>query len=233
VSSGFGKKPVNAQFDAYLSAVSRAGGVPFLIPLSLEMSALRELFNLASGIVLTGGGDIDPAYYHQVPQTKLYNVQPDRDQVEMAFSRWASEEGKPTLGICRGGQVMAVAAGGTLCQDLPSQKPEAELHNYVYQQEGTNSDDFLAHAVKLESTSRLAKILQTDTLWVNSLHHQAVESVSNSLQIMGYSTDGVVEVVEQAGHPFFCGVQWHPELLVAEHKQARQIFEAFVKACAA
>jgi putative glutamine amidotransferase len=231
-SSSYSQSPVNAQFETYLSAISQAGGIPFLIPLNLERLALRQLYDLSSGILLAGGGDIDLALYGQTPQTKLYSVQPDRDQLEMTLSRWAADEGKPTLGICRGIQVMAVAAGGTLCQDLPTQKPTATLHNYIYQTEGTNAVDHLAHEVEFTSTSRLAQILQTNTMWVNSLHHQAVESVPAPLQITGCSSDGVVEVIEHPEHPFFYGVQWHPELLVAAHQSARRIFEAFVAVCA-
>lgn len=231
-SSSYRQSPVNAQFETYLSAIAQAGGIPFLIPLNLETSALRQLYDLASGILLTGGGDIDPALYGQKVQTKLYSVQPDRDQLEVTLSRWAVDEGKPTFGICRGVQVMAVAAGGTLCQDLPTQKPTATLHNYVYQTDGTNAVDHLAHEVDLNPTSRLVQILQTDTVWVNSLHHQAVENLPAPLQVAGCSSDGVVEAIEHPDHPFFSGVQWHPELLVAGHQSARRIFEAFVAVCA-
>ncbi len=230
-SRGYGNNPTNAQYDAYLSAIVQAGGLPLLIPLNLETAALRQLFDVAAGILLTGGGDIDPALYRQTPQATLYNVQPDRDQLEITLSRWAADEGKPTLAICRGIQIMAVAAGGDLCQDVPSQMPEAVHHVYLYNQEGGNTDDYLAHEVELTPSCRLARILQTNTLWVNSLHHQAVKSVPDPLQIVGYSSDGVVEVIEHADHPFFCGAQWHPELLVAEHESARRIFEAFVEAC--
>jgi putative glutamine amidotransferase len=229
-SRGYGNNPTNAQYDAYLAAISRAGGLPFLIPLSLETAALRQLYDVAAGILLTGGGDIDPVLYRQTPQATLYNVQPDRDHMEITLSRWAADEGKPVLAICRGIQVMAVAAGGNLCQDISSQMPEATQHIYLYNQEGGNADDYLAHQVKLTPSCRLAQILQTNTFWVNSLHHQAVQHVPEPLQIMGYSSDGVVEVVEHASHPFFCGVQWHPELL-PDMPESQRIFEAFVRAC--
>lgn len=229
-SSFYSKSPVNAQIDAYLEAVVLAGGTPFLIPLNLDEPALRQLYNLAAGILLTGGGDIDPKFYNQPPQTKLYSVQPDRDQIEITLSRWAADEGKPALAICRGIQIMAVAAGGTLCQDIPTQKPQATLHNYIYQADGTNATDYLAHEVGLAASSRLAHMLGIDKIWVNSLHHQAVETVLQPLQIVGCSTDGVVEAIELPNHPFFYGVQWHPELLI-NRPESRQLFEAFVEAC--
>jgi putative glutamine amidotransferase len=231
ISGGFSRSPINAQHDAYLKAVMLAGGVPFLIPSNLTTPAWRRLFDTANGILLTGGGDIDPSFYDQPQQTKLANVQPDRDQMEMTLSRWAAEESKATLGICRGMQVMAVALGGSLCQDLPSQMPEATLHNYAYQVEGTNATDYLAHQVVLTPSSSLSQMLGTGSLWVNSLHHQAVTGVSGPLQISGYSSDGVVEVIEHPEHVFFCGVQWHPELL-AEHEATRRLFENFVQASA-
>ena len=131
-SAYYGKNPVNAQNESYLSAVSQAGGLPFLIPLNLETPALRTLYELAEGILLTGGGDVDPSLLQQDPHPTLSDIQPDRDELEITLSRWAAADGKPILGICRGIQVMAVAAGGTLCQDLPSQRPEATLHNYGY-----------------------------------------------------------------------------------------------------
>jgi putative glutamine amidotransferase len=192
---------------------------------------MRTLYDLAAGILLTGGGDIDPALYGQEPNAKLVDVQADRDQEEITISRWAAADAKPLLGICRGVQVMAVAAGGTLCQDLPSLMPEATLHNYAYCTEGSNAWDYIAHEVELTPSCRLSQILQTRRLGVNSLHHQAVESIPEPFQIVGRSSDGVVEVIELPGHPFYCGVQWHPEILVAEHETARRIFRGFVEVC--
>ena len=210
-SSNYSKQPVNAQIDAYLSAVTGAGGTPFLIPLNLDEPALRQLFDLS--------------------QAKLHSVQPHRDEVEMTLSRWAAEDGKPTLAICRGLQIVAVAAGASLYQDLPGQMPQATLHNYAYQTEGTNPHDYLAHEVDLTPESRLAEIFPTTKLWGNRLHHQAVRQLSPPLQVVGYSTDGVIEALELPQHPFFCAVQWHPELLLAKQKEPQLIFEAFVAAC--
>jgi putative glutamine amidotransferase len=233
ISSNYPQNPINAQSEAYMSALAEAGGLPFLIPLNLETSALRRLYDLADGILLTGGGDITPSLFQQAPHPSLSDVQPDRDELEMTLSRWAVADGKPLLGICRGIQVMAIAAGGTLCQDLPSEMPEATLHYYGYLDDERIAYDKLIHEVELTSSCRLAHVLRTRQLWVNSLHHQAVRSVPEPVQIVGRSSDGVVEVIELPGHPFFIGLQWHPEVLVAEHESARQIFRAFVEACEA
>jgi len=229
-ASSYSKPPANAQIDTYLTAISQAGGIPFLIPLHLDQTDLRQLYNLSAGLLHTGGGDIDPPFYQQTAQTKLYSVQPDRDQVEITLSRWAANEQKPTLAICRGIQVMAVAAGGSLYQDLPTQMPTASLHNYVYQADGTNPDSHLVHEVELSPASQVADIFQSTRFWVNSLHHQAVSHVPASLRVVGHSTDGVIEAIENPDHPFFCGVQWHPELII-QRPESPRIFEAFVKMC--
>ncbi len=230
-SNNYAKELVNVQSETYLSAISQAGGIPLLIPLNLERAALRTLYDLAAGILLTGGGDIDPALYGQEPHAKLVDVQADRDREEITISRWAMADGKPLFGICRGVQVIVVAAGGALCQDIPSLMPQATLHNYAYRGEGSNGRDCIIHEVELTPSCRLSQILQTKRLKVNSLHHQAVESVPEPFQIVGRSTDGVIEVVELPGHPFYCGVQWHPEILVAKHETSRRTFRGFVEIC--
>jgi putative glutamine amidotransferase len=187
---------------------------------------------MAAGIILAGGGDIEPVRYNQspAPGVPLFHVQPARDQTEITLSRWAAEDGKPTLAICRGIQVMAVAAGGRLCQDLPLLRPDAVLHQYTYIGEGSNGEDHLAHEVELSPTSRLAQILRRRTLWTNSLHHQAIAHLPRPLEIAGCSSDGVIEAIELPDHPFFIGVQWHPELLIYKQEEARQIFKAYIEA---
>jgi putative glutamine amidotransferase len=229
------KEPIYGQDSSYMEAITQAGGIPFLIPLNLETPALRQLYESATGILLAGGGDIEPARYNQAPfdGVTLSHVQPARDQAEITLSRWAAAEGKPTLAICRGIQVLAVSAGGSLYQDLPLQRPEATLHHYAYIGEGSNAADYLAHEVTLEPTSRLAQVLQSRSLWTNSLHHQAIKDVPAPLKIVGCSSDGVIEAIEIPGHPFFVGVQWHPEMLLAKQEAARQIFAAFVAVCTA
>ena len=231
LSVNYGRKPVNAQSDTYLSAIGQAGGIPFLIPLKLDTPALRRLYNLADGILLSGGGDIDPVLLKQPPGPNLADVQPDRDAVELTFSRWAAADGKPLLAICRGIQIIAAAAGGTLCQDLPSQMPQAHLHNYPYNNGTGLPETKLVHDVQLAPSCHLSRIFDTQTLPVNSLHHQAVQRVPEPLAIVGRSSDGVVEAIELPGHPFYCGVQWHPEVLAAEHESARRLFRAFIAAC--
>ncbi len=228
-SGNYRLKPILAQAPAYIPAVVQAGGVPFLIPLDLPETGLRQLYGLADGLLLAGGGDVDPARYGAGPHPTLGDVQPERDALEITLTRWAAAEGKPLLAICRGIQVVSVALGGTLWQDIPSQLPKAVLHRKG--KPGENPPDFLAHPVRLTPTSRLVDILQAGVVLTNSLHHQAVRTVAEPLTVAGYSADGIIEAVEIPGHPFFVGVQWHPELLVGDMESARRLFRAFVSAC--
>jgi len=230
-SGNYRLSPVNAQAEPYLKATVQAGGIPFMIPLNLPRPALRRLYDLADGLMLTGGGDVEPTLYGAQTHRTQGDVQPDRDAEEILLAQWAAADEKPLLAICRGIQVISVAFGGTLWQDIPSQLPDAELHHYIYNKTGSNPSDFLAHAVNLADDSQLAQILQSNTVWTNSLHHQAVKTVENGLRVMGRSTDGIIETVEKPGHPFFMGVQWHPEMLVEHLESARAIFRAFVAAC--
>jgi putative glutamine amidotransferase len=226
------KEPLNVQSDAYLSALIAAGGTPFLIPLNLPDAALRQLYDLADGILLSGGGDIHPPLYQQTDHPTLSDVQPDRDEMELKIARWAASDNKPLLAICRGIQVLAIVHDGTLCQDIPSQMPAATLHHYTYLDE--NEDlilDELRHNVTFQPNCRLAQVFQSTTLPVNSLHHQAVTSVGRPLSITGCSDDGIIEAVEIKDHPFYCGVQWHPEMLVHKQEASRWLFTAFVAAC--
>lgn len=222
---------VNALGEAYLTALTAAGAIPLAIPLGLDEPAVRRLYDLADGILLSGGGDVEPSLYGHTPHPSESDVQPERDALEMTLCRWAATEGKPLLAVCRGIQVVAVAANGMLYQDIPSQLPQAADHNYVYLAEEGHKITDLVHTVTFEPDCRLSQIIGATTLKVNSFHHQAVKSVPLPYQITGRASDGVVEAVELPEHPFFCAVQWHPEVLQAQQAEARAIFSAFVAAC--
>lgn len=228
-SGDYAGRPITAQNNAYITALQAVGATPFLIPLALPAERLRQLYDVADGILLSGGGDIHPRNYHQEPHPTVGSVQPERDEAEILLCRWAAAEGKPLFGICRGAQIMGVAAGGTMYQDVISQKPNTQRHDFF---DVTNQPrNFLAHTVTIEPDSRLFDILKTATLPVNSLHHQALKDVPPPYRITAHAADGVFEGLELPGHPFYCGVQWHPEELFAEYDTARALFEAFVASC--
>ncbi len=218
---------IQAQGRAYVEAVAAAGGIPVLIPLNLSGSALRALYDSLDGILLAGGGDIAPAIYGEPPHEKLGEVDDERDRVEMELARLALAGGMPLLGICRGIQVLNVAAGGTLYQDIAAQQPGALRHD-------CGADDYprnhLAHRVHITPDSRLATALGVTSALVNSRHHQAVKAIAPEMAIVAHSPDGIVEGIESPTHPFAVGVQWHPENLAAGADGRRGLFEAFVAA---
>lgn len=221
---------VNAQNEAYLHAVTQAGGIPFIIPLNLPESALRRLYDLSDGLLFAGGGDIDPVLYGAEPRGDESDMQRDRDDAEIQLIRWAAADNKPVLAICRGIQIIAVAMGGSLVQDLPSEMPQAERHNHRYLAADGHKITDLIHDVELTPSAKLSRVLGVTRLRVNSMHHQAVKDVPSPLTVVARSEDGVIEAVELPAHRFFVGVQWHPEVLVDTDPAARAIFSALVSA---
>lgn len=228
-SSGYMAEPdhgVQGVLSTYIEALLGAGGLPVLIPLSLTDADLRALLARLDGVLIPGGGDVDPAHYGQTPHPQLGAVDPERDRVEVAVARLALAGGRPLLGVCRGAQVMNIAQGGTLMQDLPSQYPQALRHAHPVK-------DFprhhLAHPVQIEEESLLARSLGKPIVQVNSRHHQAIQTVAPGLVVVARAPDGVIEGIEQPGHPFALGVQWHPENLQAL-PEMKQLLVRFVEA---
>jgi putative glutamine amidotransferase len=220
-----------AQFmvgDAYVEAVLRAGGLPVLVPPVLSGSALEALFERLDGLLLTGGGDIDPARFGGEAHQRIYGIEPRRDTLEIELVRLAAGRDKPFMGICRGIQAVNVALGGSLYTDLADQLPKALKHDYY----PDIPRDHLAHAVSIDPDSRLVDILGSQTCPVNSLHHQGLQRLASGLRAVAFAPDGLVEAVELNGHPFGLGVQWHPECLQADPAH-RALFKALVSAAAA
>lgn len=213
--------------EAYTRAVQAAGGLPVLIPNHVSDAELEQIFARVDGVLLTGGGDINPRHFRGKPHERIGDVDDDRDRVEIGLARLAVEHGKPLMGICRGCQVLNVALGGTLYTDIQDQLPGALRHDWY----PDIPRDTLAHSVRLEGGSRLQGIIGADETPVNSLHHQGLEQVAPALKAVAWAPDGLVEAVELAGHPFGLAVQWHPEWLQA-HAPMRALFAAFVAAAA-
>ena len=192
---------------AYVSAVIRAGALPFVLPV-LDPVEVPGVVTCLDGILFTGGGDVDPARYAGTASPEVGGLDPERDAYELALARAAVDRGLPVFGICRGAQVLNVALGGTLVQHLPE----------VTALEHRAKDKWAeaVHAVRLLAASRLASVVGKDTMGVNSLHHQAVEVAGAGLVASAWAEDGTIEAIEGAGTLRLIGVQWHPELLVAE-----------------
>ena len=210
---------------AYLDAILTAGGLPILLPTSLPITTLPELVNRFDGFVLSGGGDVDPALYGGHLNATVHSIDPERDAFECALIPLVLEADKPLLAICRGAQILNVALGGSLYEDIPSALPEALRHDWY----PDIPRDYLAHTVEIEPGSRLAEILGTRKLRTNSLHHQAIRQPAPGLEVVARAEDDVIEAVELPGKCFAIGVQWHPECL-PEEPAMQKLFLEFVNA---
>jgi putative glutamine amidotransferase len=209
--------------DDYVRSVEAAGGLPLVLAPGKPGDA-GDLLGRVSGLMLTGGGDVDPQAYGEVPHPKLGRVIPERDAFELALVRTALERGLPVLAICRGQQVLNVATGGTLVQDIPSQLPGANDHDPDAERWA------MAHAVNILPGTRLRAILGADTVAVNSFHHQAVKDPGRGVVVSARAEDGVVEGIEVPGQPFAVGVQWHPEAFWDHGREFQPLFAALVEA---
>jgi putative glutamine amidotransferase len=193
--------------QSYVRALVAAGCAPVLIPILDDDERLRAIYDRLDGIVFPGGADIAPQEYGEEPIDNLNDVQAPRDRTELTLARWAVADDLPTLGICRGQQVLNVALGGSLWQDLRQQGATSVDHSDADGRARTA----LIHRVRLDPDSRLAQLIDETTIDVNSLHHQAVKTVAPSLKITGTSEDGVIEALESDDQRFLIAVQWHPE----------------------
>jgi len=219
--------PRFGQNQSYVHAVARAGAAPLLIPLLADEALLRTLYDRMDGLLLPGGVDLHPNQYGEEIHEKCGPISEVRDEVELALIQWGMADHKPMLAICRGIQVLNVALGGSLYQDIQAQVPQAGRHDC----HASHARNQVAHDVAVAADSRLAYLVGTDRLPVNSFHHQAVKDVAPGLVITARAPDGIVEAVEGDGRPFLLGVQWHPEEMAADDVRAQRLFDALVEAC--
>jgi putative glutamine amidotransferase len=214
---------------AYLHVIERAGLVPVVVaPFAHDGdAAVARVLDAVDGIVLTGGEDIAPASYGAAPSPLLQTVSVPRDTTEIALARGARERTLPTLAICRGIQLLNVALGGTLIQDISSERPGSLSHDQ------SASREVRTHAIRLDTGSRLARALGSASLDVNSFHHQALDRIGGGLHVTARAPDGIVEGVETASaDPWWAvGVQWHPEEFVSDLGASDHgLFRAFAAA---
>jgi putative glutamine amidotransferase len=212
--------------DAYLRAVQRWGGIPVLLPPALDREALDALWARLDGILLTGGGDIDPARFGEERHPTLADVSDARDRLEIEVTERAVHERRPLLAICRGIQVLNVALGGSLYQDIASETGSTIAHSQ------TEPRDRPTHPVKVMGEgTRLGATLGAPEIEVNSLHHQAIKRLGRGLRDVAWAPDGIIEGVEipDTG-ALVLGVQWHPEELVARDPAARNLFRTLITA---
>ncbi len=214
-----------AGLATYTRAVNLAGGAPVLIPLDLAEEAQRTIFHHLDGLLLAGGVDVHPKEFGEEVEAFCGEIDLARDETELRLTRWALAENKPLLGICRGIQMLNVAAGGSLYQDIAAQAAGSLEHEH---KKGEPYHK-LAHSVELDPESRVARALGVTRLDVNSLHHQSVKTVATGLQIVGRAPDGVIEAIEGLDGSYVVGVQFHPEWLLPYDARMLGLFQSFVE----
>jgi putative glutamine amidotransferase len=209
---------------AYVTALESAGLIPLIVPPLSSASAAAAIMDSVSGLVLTGGEDVDPARYGEKRHEKVRSINAARDATEAALIVEAKAQGKPVLAICRGIQILNVALGGTLVQDIPSQWGTKIAHDE------DSPRDTRSHEISIEPGSLIARAVGAQHVTVNSFHHQSVKRVADGLRVTAQSPDGIIEGLESTGDWWVMGVQWHPEEMNdSPEPWDRGLFKAFAQ----
>jgi putative glutamine amidotransferase len=213
--------------DDNIYAIEQAGGIPVILPNLSPPESIDYIAQKIDGLLLTGGGDIDPTLFGEEPHKNLGSITPSRDEFEIHIIRKMLEQNKPILGICRGCQILNIAAGGDMYQDIYTQ------HDYELLQHSQRAPrSHTSHFVKISDHSLLAKMTESERFKVNSFHHQAVRNLGHGFKGSAVSSDGIIEAFESVQHSFVLGVQWHPECTVRDHDHpSEKIFKSFIEAC--
>lgn len=215
----------------YYHAITSVGAVPWMVPLLHDdLGTLREIYDRLDGVLLAGGVDMDPATYGEERTELCGSIDPARDAVELQLARWAIAERKPLFGICRGLQVINVALGGSLYQDVTAQYAGAIRHDYF--PTAGFAREHLAHQVSLAEGSRLRRVFERDRILVNSMHHQGIRQLGTGLQVTATADDGLIEAVEMPDGHYLVAVQWHPEVFEATDPHVFNLLRDFIKATA-
>lgn len=214
-------------YPGYPEGITEAGGIPVILSILNRNEDIEAIAERLDGFVFSGGQDVDPQYYGEALLKYSNEIYPPRDQLELRLLRAVMDQDKPIFGVCRGLQLINVALGGTLYQDINKQV-KRELPIQHFQQ---NNYEFPVHEVSIATNSRLYEIIGTETIRVNSMHHQAIARLAPQLIAAAASADGLVEAVEIRGLSFGLAVQWHPEFLWQQDDSTLKILQAFVAAC--
>lgn len=205
----------------YIDAVRRAGGVPVLI--APGEPHLEGILDMIDALILSGGGDIDPGRYNGKRHETNYAIDQERDTLELELGRRVIDSGMPTLGICRGAQILNVVQGGKLIEHIPDEFGDKCLHRAPPREPVT-------HGVKIKTGSRLERILGRGDFDATSWHHQALRGAADGFEAVAHAPDGTIEAIEMPDHPWLIAVQWHPELSAASDPTQQKLFDAIVEA---
>ncbi|MBX3009851.1 MAG: gamma-glutamyl-gamma-aminobutyrate hydrolase family protein [Caldilineaceae bacterium] len=220
--------PLYIMNQTYVRMLENLGALPVMIPLQMSEATLRGIFERLDGLFLPGGEDVDPSHYGAERHPQLGATDKERDRTELLMTHWAVEAGMPLLGVCRGLQVINVVCGGTLYQDLHTECPFLQKHDYI---PPSYERYRISHTVQIEADSRLAHALGT-VHEVNSMHHQGINQLGAGLRVVARAEDGLAEAIELPVLPYLVGVQWHPEELAATDQHSNNLFYDFVEAAA-
>lgn len=217
-------------YPTYIHALRESGAACFVFPLGSAGEELAQLTAMCDGVLFTGGPDVHPFYFGEDAIPECGEIASLRDKTELELLPLAMEQQIPILGVCRGIQLINIALGGDIYQDLDRQftpTGPSVAHRQLF------DPKLPAHHVTVAEGSRLAAVTGQSRLEVNTLHHQAIRKLAPSLTACASSPDGLVEAVEMEGYPFLMAVQWHPEYLFDSQESAKRLFQAFVEACSA
>ncbi|HOW22178.1 MAG TPA: gamma-glutamyl-gamma-aminobutyrate hydrolase family protein [Sedimentibacter sp.] len=222
ISDGYCYERIN---EYNLKALILSGAIPLMLPITGEDDLIDAYIEIVNGLLFSGGNDISPLIFGEDPIREVKVIDYDRDDFEIKLFKKAASKNMPILGICRGSQVINVAAGGSLYQDIYVQKDGTRGHKPEFE-----SAWYPHHRVSITRDSILYNILQTEEISVNSYHHQAVKDLAQGYRVSALSKDGIIEAIESVNHSFIVGVQWHPEMMIEKYPVFLRIFEALVEA---
>lgn len=208
-----------------INAILNNGGLPFMLPLTDDDYIIEKYLNIVDGLYFTGGNDIFPMHYGEEPINELGNIILERDEFEIKLYNKAASRDMPMLGVCRGYELMNVASGGTLYQDIYKQRNNTNGHSPK-----NIPADSIYHTVELLEGTFLQRIFETKVLKTNSFHHQAIKDVADGYKIAAHSRDGIIEAIESENLTFAIGVQWHPEDMIKSYNIFNKIYIALIDA---
>lgn len=212
----------------YIKAIIQTGGIPLILPYLTDEEDIKEIVGRIDGLYATGGYDIDPTLFNEEPHLNLGTIVPERDEFEVILMKQMLKVNKPILAVCRGCQILNIAVGGDMYQDIYKQIDRPLIQHQQNAPAGHGS-----HFVQVEKSSLLYRLAEKEQIKVNSRHHQANRHVPEPFLISGRSSDGIIEAIESKEHDFVLGLQWHPENMLVDQNDetALKIFTGFITAC--